>query len=439
MVLAENGDGSWAAPEAGWLVARQNGKGGSLEAIVLHGMFLVGDPLTLWTAHQTKTAFEAFLRIQGLIEGSSDLSRKVRSVSRANGEEGVQLTSGPRLRFVARSKSSGRGFSPQRIVFDEAQELATAAVSAMLFSVSAQQNPQLLFTGTVPNAENNAEHWTSVRDRGRKAESSRLAWAEWNPEGSDDPVTAAGLDLDDRKHWRWANPAAGYRLTEATIGAEREALASAPEVFAAERLSVWPSLDEYGSGVIDPAAWAGCGTEERVAVSGVVLAVETTTDRSSSAIVAVGTRPDGLPQVEIVDVAAGTQWVVERVVQTVQNNSDIVGVVVDARSSTSSLIPALQSALESLDVELTVTSTSDMAQACGQFFDAVVQGSLRHLEDPRLTASVRSAVQRPLGDAWAWSRRLGGPAISPLVGGTLGLWLWNQLTGSDYDVMDSFF
>ncbi len=68
VALAEDESGRYAASEVGYLVARQNGKGAALEAIVLHGMFLVGDPLTLWTAHQFKTSSEAFLRVRGWID-----------------------------------------------------------------------------------------------------------------------------------------------------------------------------------------------------------------------------------------------------------------------------------------------------------------------------------------------------------------------------------
>jgi phage terminase large subunit-like protein len=194
VILAEDRRGLYAAREVGYLVSRQNGKGAALEAVALHGMFLVGDPLTLWTAHQFKTSSEAFLRMKGWIDGSDDLRRHVRRVVSAHGEEGFELHNGVRLRFLARSKSSGRGFSPQRIIFDEAQELAKVAAEAMLPSMRAQRNRQAIYTGTVPGPEiNNPEHWRRVRDRGRAGGEGRLAWLEWTPKGSDDP--AAKIDL----------------------------------------------------------------------------------------------------------------------------------------------------------------------------------------------------------------------------------------------------
>jgi hypothetical protein len=63
-----------------------------------------------------------------------------------------------------------------------------------------------------------------------------------------------------------------------------------------------------------------------------------------------------------------------------------------------------------------------MAQACGAFYDAAVSPTptLRHLGEPSLDAAVSVAARRPLGDAWAWSRKSGGD-ISPLVAATLAL------------------
>jgi len=432
--LAERTDGRWAAPEVGFLVARQNGKGGALEAIVLHGMFLAGDPLTLWTAHQTKTAFEAFLRIRGWVDGSADLSRLVARVSLANGEEGIELTSGVRLRFVARSKSSGRGFSPQRIIFDEAQELSTLAVDALLPSMSAQGNPQAIYTGTVPGPENNGEHWTRVRDRGRAGKSDRLAWLEWTPRGSDDAKASRAIDLDDRHHWSWSNPALDYRLSEEGIASEREAMS--PESFGAERLSIWPARGT-SSGVVDMSDWAArLGVKTGVS-SPIVLAIETTSDRSMTTVVAMGKRPDDDPQVEVADHRPGTGWVAERVAQIAADNG-ADAVVIDGKGAAAALIDDVNAALEPLGLTVTVTTYTDVAEACGQTFDAIRDGGLVQLGQPMLTTAVETAQTRPLGDgAWAWSRKGAGPQIAPLVGMTLGLWKWRQLAGTDYDISDS--
>ena len=79
---------------------RQNGKGAVLEARELAGLFLFKEQLILHCAHEMKTANEAFRRILDLIDGTPDLRRQVLRIMRSKGEEGIELRTGQRLRFV---------------------------------------------------------------------------------------------------------------------------------------------------------------------------------------------------------------------------------------------------------------------------------------------------------------------------------------------------
>jgi hypothetical protein len=113
--------GLYASSEVAYLVARQNGKGAALEAIALHGLFLVGDPLTLWTAHQFKTSSEAFIRVRGWIDGSDELRPLVKRINAAHGEEGIELHAGRgcgswrgRSRLVVGSRRSGSSSTRRR-------------------------------------------------------------------------------------------------------------------------------------------------------------------------------------------------------------------------------------------------------------------------------------------------------------------------------------
>jgi hypothetical protein len=54
--------------------------------------------------------------------------------------------------------------------------------------------------------------------------------------------------------------------------------------------------------------------------------------------------------------------------------------------------------------------------------DAAAQGEVRHLATAELIAALDGALKRPLGDAWAWSRKSSSVDISPLVAATLALW-----------------
>jgi hypothetical protein len=56
LMLAVRADGKWACFEYCEFVARQNGKGGILEARVLTGLLLLGEELIMWSAHPTRRA-----------------------------------------------------------------------------------------------------------------------------------------------------------------------------------------------------------------------------------------------------------------------------------------------------------------------------------------------------------------------------------------------
>lgn len=414
MILAERQDGRYASPEAAFLVARQNGKGGVLEAIVLHGMFLVGDPLTLWTAHQTKTSFEAFQRVKGWIEGSTDLSRRVKGVNNAHGEEGITLHGNVRLRFVARSKSSGRGFSPQRIVFDEAQELAVTSLDAMLPSMGAQDNWQAIYCGTVPGPEtNHPEHWTRIRDRGRAGESGRLAWAEWSPEGSDDPLEADQIDLSSRKAWAAANPALGFRKSAETMADWSEAMD--PDSFRREELSIWPA-HRLGEGVFGTAAWQGCRVQPQPPPGdGLVLGVAVSIDLVWTSLGAAAELDDRV-LLAAVKRRRGTDWVVSEVAR-IQRERDCQ-VVLDGKGPGSALVHELEEA----GVDLIVVGTGDVCDASAGLYDRVKNQTVAHMGHEELDDAHAASVWRPVGERWAIGRRQSHDDVSMLEACTLAAW-----------------
>jgi hypothetical protein len=76
---------------------------------------------------------------------------------------------------------------------------------------------------------------------------------------------------------------------------------------------------------------------------------------------------------------------------------------------------------EQREVDVTPIDAQDYVQACGSFVDAIEQKTVRHLGTEDLSAAVNGAAARPLGDAWAWSRKNSLGDISPLVAVTLAL------------------
>jgi hypothetical protein len=144
--------------------------------------------------------------------------------------------------------------------------------------------------------------------------------------------------------------------------------------------------------------------------------VDVTPDRRRSAICAAGQTDDGI-LVEVVEARDGVSWVVDEVAALVAAHEPEV-VVVDGAGQGQTLIAPLEKA----GIEIARTDAPRMVSACGAFYDRVVEGRLVHLDQPELTAAVEGAVQRDLGDGWAWARRKSAVDISPLVACTLALY-----------------
>jgi phage terminase large subunit-like protein len=242
-------DGRWAAFEACLIVARQNGKGAVLEALELAALFLFDDVrLILHSAHEFKTAAEAFLRIRQLIEGRPEFERRVERIRTAAGAEAIELKDGKRLRFVARSSGSGRGFSSDLVILDEAYQLGDQEMAALLPTLSARPDPQVWYTSTAGFPT--STQLGLVRARGLSGCDPSLAFFEWSVDPDDhDPA--------DERCWAQANPGLGIRITPEYIAKERAALS--PEVFARERLSIGDYPSEGGGWeTISADAWSAC-------------------------------------------------------------------------------------------------------------------------------------------------------------------------------------
>lgn len=398
--LGERADGRWAAFEVALIVPRQNGKGAVIEARELAGLFLFGEQLILHSAHEFKTAQEAFRRILMLVENAPHLERMVKRVRTSHGEEGIELKTGARLRFVARSTGSGRGFSGDLVILDEAFNLSGDAMAALLPTLSARPNPQLWYVSSA--GLETSEQLARVRDRGIAGNDPALCYLEY----SADPK----CDLDDREAWAQANPALGIRISEEFIERERNALPEAE--FARERLGIWD--DPRTATVVDLDRWAEL-TDRLSELDGrPAFAVDVPPDRSAAAIGVGGRRADGIGHIEVVEHRRGTGWVVERLAELVEKWRPVCPVAVDATGPAGSLIAPLNDA----GVETMNVSTRDMAAACGGFVDAVSEGRIRHLGQPKLTTALAAARKRPLGDAFGW-RRYDNTDISPLVAVTL--------------------
>lgn len=392
--------GRLAASEVGGLVARQNGKGGWLEAIAIWSLFepyLYGEldgrkNTTLWTAHELKTSDEAYARVKALIAANPDLAGEVVVWNGGlNGVHIIELRDGSRLVFLARSKSSGRGFSPRRIIFDEAQELPALAFRAMMYATSAQgTRRQLIYAGTVPGPENDAAIWTGVRDRGRSGKAKKLAWAEWTPEGSDDPKVK--IDPTDWKARAWSNPALGARILASTIDEEWEAAQADIEGFLRERLSVWPSTGHGANADGAFPGWVAAGDADQAPPdTPAAIGLSVSMDREWSSIASAGFTDDGATFLGAVRRDIGTHWLVREALRLQEKHG--CSVAINGAGPGKNLIDDL----EDEGVDLTVLTDGDACDAYADMRDGIGKNHTHvHAKHPELDAGIAATTERKL-------------------------------------------
>lgn len=396
-------DGRWAAFEVCPIVPRQNGKGSILEARQIAGLFLFGERLQIHTAHEFKTCFEHFRRVKELVEGCPSLSKQVKIIRTGAGDQAIEHKNGNRIRFLARSRTSGLGFSADVVYLDEAFELYERVIGALMPTMSARPNPQIWYTSSAPHVDSEVLH--RLRRRAMDGEGDRLFFAEW----SNDP----GVDPTDREAWYRANPGLGIRITEDFVANEQASMS--PAEFARERLGIPEGL-EGGSSVLPVEAWNRLSADSTF-VGTPCVAVDIPPERTSASIALAGWRADGLGHVEVTR-RDGTSWLVDHLEAIWRSQN--VPIVLDNAGPAGSLVAEL----EARRVKVDVVSLGDYAKACGALVDAVSNERLRHRGQVELADAVAGCKERQVGDVWVWSRSSSRVDISPLVAVTLA---WGRL------------
>jgi len=418
LILAKGADGVFATSVGGVVLSipRQVGKTFMVGAVVFALCLLYPGLTVIWTAHRARTAGETFTAMQAFARRHK-VKPHVSKIVLGSGEEAVEFANGSRVLFGARERGFGLGFAKVGVlVMDEAQRLTDTAIDDMVPTTNQAEAPfpLLLFMGTPPRPNDPGEVFQRKRMECLAGESDDTVYIEFSADQDADPL--------DREQWAKANPSFPLRTPARSMLRMKKNLTD--DSFMREALGIWNP--ENANRVIDAQAWARVADPASMAVERLALGVDVSPDRGKASVALAGERFDGLWHVELDEQGDGTDWVVPLVANLCEKNT-IRAVVVDALSPAAALLEEFARA----KVKVTVTSSGDLANACGQFYDAVMgrvdddgvsAARLRHRDQPQLNAALGSAGKRPLGDRWAWNRRVASADITPVVAATLALW-----------------
>jgi hypothetical protein len=402
-------DQKWDAFECANVVPRQNGKGGILEARQLAGMFVFGERLQVHTAHEFKTCSEHFLRLKALIEGSDELRGQVRIIRTGAGEQGMELSTGERIRFLARSRSAIRGFSADVVYFDEAFELPVETVGSVLPVLSARPNPQVWYTSSAPHFGSEFLH--SLLKRAESGDPGSLYLRAWESPPDTRP--------DDVEAWRRSNPAMGIRIDEEFVRNEMRTLCGTPQgvaEFNRERLGIREG-GEGESGVIPWPKWRALATTPPSRMDSITYGLAVAADSSYASVGSAGRLPNGHLYVDNVEFRPGTDWVLEYLSEDLYPRKRLP-IRIDPTGPEGWFLRPLRDA----GVDVVEVAAREYQQACGEVLTAVHDGRLRHLGQEPLDRAVAAAARRDIGKEGSWVfARPGVVDISPLKAAALAV------------------
>lgn len=432
-MLGVRKDRRWAARDAGLSVPRQNGKSVIAELLIIAGLFLFKEELIVYTAHQVDTALEIFERVVSRIEHNADLKRRLarNGIRRAQGSQSITLTNPKqRLLIKARSKGGVRGFSADRIFFDEAQlGLNEEEIAALGPTQRTRPNPQTIFMGTPPLVT--GSYWALKVRAPALAGDPKASWHEWSP--------PKGFDPNDRSVWWATNPALGSLISEEDIEYDQKRLGSK---FAAEALGFWlPEKDQAGWQIFTESDWAYAQDPGSEIIGQPAFGIEISRDLATISIGAAGRNADGKRHHELVDRFPADTGRVVGWLKKRRERWNPVAVVIDPNGPAGYLV----SEVEKYYGPVTKPLGRDVAAACAAVYVGIAGPDLeardvRVRPHPALDAAARVAEWRDRGDAKVFDRRSDddeGPDASPLMAVTLADYGYGLKAGDAYSVLDS--
>lgn len=450
-IMSHDKHGAWTGSEACVITARQNGKTNRvLIPRAMWQLYLGPVDEVIWTAHRAKTSAKAFKDIKNLIDGCYDLRKKVKRIQESAGKEMIELISGSSLSFLARSDSGGRGLGGPLPVLDEAFALKSGQLGAILPTILARMDAQILYGSSGGLADSDALR--ELRDRGRVGDAGLIyiehcAPGDWdNPgcelEKCDHHKSRPGCALDNEKNWEKANYAIDRRIRRATIRTLRRNLPAFQ--FGVEILTWWAkSPDDDKKVPITVADWELCKDEISQIVGPVAISIEISTNLEYGCIHFAGINTNGIPHVEMVRYELGIDWIIPellalkhkyrlRRINIAQgkdrdkpaNKRLAPAIVIDPSGPASVLLPELSKKrihpvfMTARDLGIAYSTLESEVKMHGTGFV--------HIGQAQHELAIEGSVKRNIGDGqWAIGRAKSADMqvdISPLNGFALARW-----------------
>lgn len=387
-------------------VPRQSGKTSLILALVVHRALRWGTPQRIaYTAQTGHDARKKLLDDWMPILERSKLAPMIDRVYRANGDEAIIFKNGSRVEVLRNSISAGHGRTLDLAIIDEAfADEDDVREQALLPTMATRKDAQIVVVSTA--GTDRSLYLKRKVEQGRAAveadTGNGVAYFEWSAEPDDDPF--------DREVWARCMPALGLTVNEQAV--EHAMSTMTVNEFKRSYLNVWSVVDER---MIPAKVWNANISAKYAPAGTLSFAVDVALDRSTASIAVC----DQEGRIELIDNRDGVSWVSNRVLELVRRWRG--SVVVDGFGPAGTLLDPLKQ----VGVTITIYKTADVIAACGLFYDAALDKSLKVKADDRLDNAVAGATRRNVGQQWLFQRNVATADITPLYAAVLA---WHHAT-----------
>ena len=381
----------WMCRTCGGSVARQNGKTGLVQGRAAAGMLLYNE-IIIYTAHLQKTSTETFEEMAVFFD-SPKWRKYLKDIKTALGRERIILKSGANIKFLARTRSGGRGQHGDLLIFDEAQELDEDQQASFLPAISASLNPQTIYIGTPPEPQSPGKVFRGIRDKALSGKTKTAAWFEYS-------VPEIG-DVTDQKRWAETNPALGRRILLSTIEGECEQMPA--DTFARERLGWWsPVAVERIDYAIPSKVWDACVSDEMKPEGKTAYGVKFSPDGSEVCLCGAVIPASGKARISLIkreSTSRGLSWLAAWLNERYKNAACVV---IDGRNGVDALIDKIVDVWK-MKGSIIRPSAKDLIGAVGMLCDALNDKNVTwYRGQEMLRNSAVNATKRPVSGGWAF-------------------------------------
>jgi phage terminase large subunit-like protein len=344
-------------------------------------------------------ALDTFNKVVDIIEQNESLMAQVKQIRVANGQESIELLTGAKYEIVAATRDGSRGKTADLLFIDEVSEEAFTAAKPV---TRARKNSQVLMTSNAGDAFSSVLN--TMRQRAIDHAPISLGYWEYSAEEF--------AKIHDKDGWYQANPALGYLIDEETIA---EAIAtSTVEATRTEVLCSWVSA------LKSPwpyHAFEDLTVQDLVIAPGpkTIFAMDISVNKRNASLVAGQVREDGKIAVGVIaqfesQVAVDELRMAVEVAEWAKKYRPQM-ICFDKYSTMSVAERLSQSGYRTQDM-----SGQVFYQACGDLYDAIVNGRIVHIGQKSLVDSMNNCAAKENDAGWRIVRRKSAGDVSAAIG-----------------------